>query len=156
VWTPPFLLATIKCDHGYTSQSRSVRHFVDVLCELSQAEQRTLLRFVTGSPRLPPGGLAALRPPLTIVMKQLNSGAAFQAMTCISPKGMTSSLTLKRILAMRLDLRNDVLSLGFFTCGTTWSCNVQTAGQSLKRFASLDLPSDDDSPSNGHSGRSSI
>jgi hypothetical protein len=76
VWSPAFLLATIKCDHGYTNQSRSVRHFVDVLCELSQAEQRTLLRFVTGSPRLPPGGLTALRPPLTIVMKQRSSGAA--------------------------------------------------------------------------------
>jgi hypothetical protein len=32
-------------------------------------EQRRFLRFVTGSPRLPPGGLAALQPRLTVVRK---------------------------------------------------------------------------------------
>lgn len=83
-WTPEFLLATIKCDHGYTSSSRSVRHFVEVLAELPQAEQRTLLRFVTGSPRLPPGGLAALRPPLTIVMKQSSLGAHRRLYACVT------------------------------------------------------------------------
>jgi E3 ubiquitin-protein ligase TRIP12 len=78
VWTRDLLLSNIKCDHGYTSSSRSVQHFMDVLCDMSPAEQRSLLRFVTGSPRLPPGGLAALRPQLTIVMKHNSSGATFR------------------------------------------------------------------------------
>ena len=36
-------------------------------------EQRRFLRFVTGSPRLPPGGLAALQPRLTVVRKLSHS-----------------------------------------------------------------------------------
>ena len=75
VWTREVLLAAIKCDHGYTASSSTVQHFVDVLCEMSVTEQRSLLRFVTGSPRLPPGGVAALRPQLTIVMKRTSTGA---------------------------------------------------------------------------------
>lgn len=42
---------------------------LDIMCELSPEEQRAFLRFVTGAPRLPPGGLAALNPKLTIVRK---------------------------------------------------------------------------------------
>jgi E3 ubiquitin-protein ligase TRIP12 len=72
-WSRDFLLATIKCDHGYTAASSPVRHFVEVLAEMSSAEQRLFLKFVTGSPRLPPGGLAALRPHVTLVMKHNSS-----------------------------------------------------------------------------------
>jgi E3 ubiquitin-protein ligase TRIP12 len=68
-WTTEGLLHAIKCDHGYSRSSPAVLAFVSALTELSQDERRALLRFVTGSPRLPPGGLAALRPRLTIVKK---------------------------------------------------------------------------------------
>jgi E3 ubiquitin-protein ligase TRIP12 len=37
--------------------------------EFTPEEQRSFLQFVTGAPRLPPGGLAALSPKLTIVRK---------------------------------------------------------------------------------------
>lgn len=40
-----------------------------VLSELDSADQRRFLRFVTGCPRLPPGGIAALQPRLTVVRK---------------------------------------------------------------------------------------
>jgi E3 ubiquitin-protein ligase TRIP12 len=40
-----------------------------VLVELDPVEQRRFLRFVTGTPRLPPGGLASLQPRLTVVRK---------------------------------------------------------------------------------------
>ncbi len=46
----------------YTSESTAVRHFLEVIAELDAADQRRFLRFVTGSPRLPPGGIAALQP----------------------------------------------------------------------------------------------
>jgi hypothetical protein len=42
---------------------------LDIMSELTPDEQRAFLRFVTGAPRLPPGGLAALNPKLTIVRK---------------------------------------------------------------------------------------
>lgn len=39
------------------------------MSELDAADQRAFLRFVTGCPRLPPGGLTALQPRLTVVRK---------------------------------------------------------------------------------------
>ena len=39
-----------------------IRHFLEVISELDAADQRRFLRFVTGSPRLPPGGIASLQP----------------------------------------------------------------------------------------------
>ena len=47
---------------------------VEILEELSMEEQRAFLQFVTGAPRLPTGGLAALSPKLTIVRKHTSTG----------------------------------------------------------------------------------
>jgi E3 ubiquitin-protein ligase TRIP12 len=55
------LLDTIKFDHGYTRDSAAVSYLVRCLAALDSADQRRFLRFVTGSPRLPPGGIAALK-----------------------------------------------------------------------------------------------
>ena len=46
-----------------------------MLSELDGADQRRFLRFVTGCPRLPPGGLAALQPRLTLLGGTTGSGA---------------------------------------------------------------------------------
>lgn len=45
------------------------RHLLEILSELDPSDQRRFLRFVTGCPRLPPGGIAALQPRLTVVRK---------------------------------------------------------------------------------------
>jgi len=42
---------------------------LEVLSEFDYEQRRAFLQFVTGAPRLPPGGLAALNPKLTIVRK---------------------------------------------------------------------------------------
>lgn len=42
---------------------------LEIMGEFTPEEQRSFLQFVTGAPRLPPGGLAALSPKLTIVRK---------------------------------------------------------------------------------------
>lgn len=75
-WTAEGVLDAIKCDHGYSASSPTVLAFVAALTDLSAEERRALLRFVTGSPRLPPGGLAALRPRLTIVKKHAHGPGA--------------------------------------------------------------------------------
>ena len=62
-------------DHGYAVSSPPIKALVQVLCAYGPEEQKAFLRFVTGAPRLPPGGLAALHPRLTVVCKQ-PSGAA--------------------------------------------------------------------------------
>lgn len=68
-WNIDTLTDVIKFDHGYTTQSQPAQYLLATLAEFDHAEQRRFLRFVTGSPRLPPGGLAALQPRLTVVRK---------------------------------------------------------------------------------------
>ncbi len=47
---------SIKADHGYNLESRSVRNLLQTMSELSPSERRDFLQFVTGSPKLPIGG----------------------------------------------------------------------------------------------------
>lgn len=74
-WTPELLSECVTFDHGYAVSSPPIQALMEVLCSYSADEQKAFLRFVTGAPRLPPGGLAALQPKLTVVCKQ-PSGAA--------------------------------------------------------------------------------
>jgi len=85
-WTLEVLQEALACDHGFSHQSRAVRHLLEVMVSLSGAERRQFLQFVTGSPRLPIGGFKALNPRLTIVRKEHPSGQADRylpsVMTC--------------------------------------------------------------------------
>jgi E3 ubiquitin-protein ligase TRIP12 len=76
----------IVCDHGYTPESRAIGDLIAILCRLSPEEQRLFVRFVTGSNRLPLGGLAKLQPKLTVVRKlgaaEENDGLLPSASTC--------------------------------------------------------------------------
>lgn len=74
-WLTCDLLDHIKFDHGYTASSTPIINLLDVLSEFDHEQRRAFLQFVTGAPRLPPGGLAALNPKLTIVRKQSSGGA---------------------------------------------------------------------------------
>jgi len=80
-WTPELLAECLRFDHGYTVRSPPVQALMTVLSEMSAAQQQQFLKFVTGAPRLPPGGLAALRPRLTIVCKHPSGAAAAAAMS---------------------------------------------------------------------------
>lgn len=44
---------------------------LEIMGEFTPEQQRAFCQFVTGAPRLPPGGLAVLNPKLTIVRKVL-------------------------------------------------------------------------------------
>jgi E3 ubiquitin-protein ligase TRIP12 len=61
------------CDHGYTHESKAIQYLFEIMCSFTVEEQRDFLQFVTGSPRLPVGGLKSLQPPLTIVRKAVES-----------------------------------------------------------------------------------
>ena len=56
------LCDSIKADHGYNMDSKSVRNLLQVMSELTIPERRDFLQFVTGSPKLPIGGEFALCP----------------------------------------------------------------------------------------------
>ncbi|XP_009622742.1 E3 ubiquitin-protein ligase UPL4 isoform X2 [Nicotiana tomentosiformis] len=68
-WNSNELLDHIKFDHGYTASSPPVVNLLEIMREFDSKQQRAFLQFVTGAPRLPPGGLASLSPKLTIVRK---------------------------------------------------------------------------------------
>ncbi|KAK0878618.1 Ubiquitin fusion degradation protein 4 [Friedmanniomyces endolithicus] len=68
-WTLETLMDSIKADHGYNLDSKSVRNLLQVMSELPPAAKRDFLQFVTGSPKLPIGGFKSLTPMFTVVCK---------------------------------------------------------------------------------------
>ncbi|XP_031397200.1 E3 ubiquitin-protein ligase UPL4 [Punica granatum] len=84
-WALNDLLDNIKFDHGYTASSPPVLNLLEIVQEFDQEQRRAFLQFVTGAPRLPPGGLASLKPKLTIVRKHCSKVADEElpsVMTC--------------------------------------------------------------------------
>ena len=60
-WSLETLMDSVKADHGYNLDSKSVRNLLQVMSELSPQTRRDFLQFVTGSPKLPIGGESRLR-----------------------------------------------------------------------------------------------
>ncbi|GMP64288.1 hypothetical protein CsSME_00025634 [Camellia sinensis var. sinensis] len=69
LWEAETLVDHIKFDHGYTAKSPAIVNLLEIMGEFTPEQQRAFCQFVTGAPRLPPGGLAVLNPKLTIVRK---------------------------------------------------------------------------------------
>ncbi|RZC83782.1 hypothetical protein C5167_046560 [Papaver somniferum] len=84
-WTSNELLDHIKFDHGYTVSSPQIIYLLEIMKDLQRDQQQAFIQFVTGAPRLPRGGLAALNPKMTIVRKHSNEwadGDLPSVMTC--------------------------------------------------------------------------
>ncbi|KAG6604936.1 E3 ubiquitin-protein ligase UPL3, partial [Cucurbita argyrosperma subsp. sororia] len=79
LWKADTLADHIKFDHGYTAKSPAIVNFLEIMGAFTPEQQRAFCQFVTGAPRLPPGGLAVLNPKLTIVRK--HSSTATNAAT---------------------------------------------------------------------------
>jgi hypothetical protein len=60
VWIVPnteiALMDSIKADHGFNMDSKSVKNLLQTMSELTLSERRDFLQFTTGSPKLPIGG----------------------------------------------------------------------------------------------------
>lgn len=54
---PTALMDSIKADHGFNMDSKSVKNLLQTMSELTIPERRDFLQFTTGSPKLPIGGL---------------------------------------------------------------------------------------------------
>ncbi|KAL6521022.1 E3 ubiquitin-protein ligase upl4 [Orobanche gracilis] len=74
LWNSDELSDHIKFDHGYTASSPPIVNLLELMKEFDLNQQRAFLQFVTGAPRLPTGGLASLKPKLTIVRKPFSMG----------------------------------------------------------------------------------
>ena len=55
-WSMETLMETIKADHGFNMDSKSVKNLLQTMSELTPSQRRDFLQFVTGSPKLPIGG----------------------------------------------------------------------------------------------------
>ncbi|KKA29263.1 hypothetical protein TD95_004292 [Thielaviopsis punctulata] len=68
-WSLETLMDSIKADHGFNMDSRSVKNLLQVMSTLSDTERRDFLQFTTGSPKLPIGGFRSLKPMFTVVCR---------------------------------------------------------------------------------------
>jgi E3 ubiquitin-protein ligase TRIP12 len=68
-WSLETLMDSIKADHGFNMDSKSVKNLLQTMSELTLPERRDFLQFATGSPKLPIGGFKALTPMFTVVCK---------------------------------------------------------------------------------------
>lgn len=76
VWTHELLAGAVNPDYGYSANSKEVLMLFEVMAGFDRDQQRLFMSFVTGSPNLPVGGLARLRPKLTVVRKSPTGGTA--------------------------------------------------------------------------------
>lgn len=87
-WDFNMLVESCKTDHGFTHESKAIRHLFEILSSYNAEEQRKFLQFLTGSPRLPIGGFKSLIPPFTIVRKNTtdsdNPNCLPSVMTCVN------------------------------------------------------------------------
>lgn len=68
-WSLETLMDSIKADHGFNMDSRTVRNLLQTMSELNPQQRRDFLQFTTGSPKLPIGGFKSLTPMFTVVCK---------------------------------------------------------------------------------------
>ncbi|KAH0790386.1 E3 ubiquitin-protein ligase UPL4-like isoform X2 [Histomonas meleagridis] len=62
-------LENVEVSYGYTKDSKQVKMLFDIILEMSNEEQELFIKFVTGSNRLPVGGLKNLNPKLVIAKR---------------------------------------------------------------------------------------
>ncbi|KAK2734632.1 Ubiquitin fusion degradation protein 4 [Myotisia sp. PD_48] len=68
-WSIETLMDSIKADHGFNMDSRSVRNLLEAMSQFTVQQRRDFLQFVTGSPKLPIGGFKGLIPMFTVVCR---------------------------------------------------------------------------------------
>ena len=78
--------------HGYTSSSAPYKNLLKMMVGFNPDERRQFLKFVTGSPRLPIGGLKGLSPKFQVVHR---SPLSFEAEDTSLPSVMTCQNYLK-------------------------------------------------------------
>lgn len=65
---------SMKADHGYNLDSKSVRNLLQAMSEFNPSERRDFLQFITGSPKLPIGGQWNASPSTTVGVANINVG----------------------------------------------------------------------------------
>jgi hypothetical protein len=106
-WTLEELQKYTVPKNGYTHDSTTFKRFIHVLVEMDPVQRKSFLQFATGCSSLPPGGLANLHPPLTIVRKSESGDGAYPSVnTCVHylkvPDYSSKELLRERLLSATL------------------------------------------------------
>jgi hypothetical protein len=48
----------LKADHGFTADSKAIQNLIEIMAEYDSVTRRSYLQFITGSPKLPIGGMS--------------------------------------------------------------------------------------------------
>lgn len=110
-WSIETLMDSIKADHGFNMDSRSVRNLLESMSQFTLQQRRDFLQFVTGSPKLPIGGFKSLVPMFTVVCRPseppyVSDDYLPSVMTCVNylklPDYSTAEILRERLgVAMR-------------------------------------------------------
>ncbi|KAI9827883.1 MAG: Ubiquitin fusion degradation protein 4 [Phylliscum demangeonii] len=107
-WSLETLMDSIKADHGFNMDSRTVKNLLHTMSELTASDRRQFLQFVTGSPKLPIGGFKRLTPMFTVVCRPseppyTSDDYLPSVMTCVNYLKLPDYTTLE-IMRQRLHL----------------------------------------------------
>lgn len=67
--TKKILQDNVRIGYGFGPNSEQINFLFDIILEMDHNERNLFFQFITGSSRLPVGGLAAIHPPLTIARR---------------------------------------------------------------------------------------
>lgn len=60
------LTEAMKADHGFNVESPAIRDLVGIMSDYDGPARRNFLQFITGSPKLPIGGLSRVLMPFNL------------------------------------------------------------------------------------------
>jgi len=80
-WSLETLMDSVKADHGYNMDSKSVKNLLQTMSELTPTERREFLQFTTGSPKLPIGGKLIDVLSQVFFIRLLTSSIGFKSLT---------------------------------------------------------------------------
>ena len=76
------LMQNMTAQHGLNKRSRQFKELVSIIASFTPQQQRQFCKFLTGAERLPPGGLSALKSPITVALKDGDDGTFPTVSTC--------------------------------------------------------------------------
>lgn len=112
-WSAEILAQALVPTHGFTVNSKTYQNLLTTLQEFNLSQQEKFIKFVTGSPRLPNGGLLGLSPKLTVVRKE-DSGDTHL------PSVMTCANYLKIPDYTSIEILKKNLTYAMEECGNTF------------------------------------
>lgn len=63
----------VQIGSGFNSNSEQIKHLFEIIVEMEYREKILFFQFITGSSRLPIGGISAIYPPLTVARRVLEN-----------------------------------------------------------------------------------